>query len=179
DQAEAVFEGEGAGDGEGGVLAQAEAGGSAEADIVLTEAAGGQQAAPAGDRGGEDGGLADVGAVEVGVGALEAEVAEGGREPRRGVRTGEKLVCRGEDGGGFGRAIAPGPRHADELGALTGAEDDDGISHEEMLGGEGVAGRGPAAIPRSFRDRHLFARPAARPRFRNERWIAPQPVDAL
>src|SRR5690606_4153536 len=104
------------------------------------------------DTGGVDRRLADIGAVEPVLGPLEAEAREA-VDGGLGIR-GEQLICRGEDGGGLGGGIPPGAAHTNELGALPGAEDGDGVGHEGMLGagrrrrgGSGRQGRRPAGVP--------------------------------
>ena len=69
-----------------------------------------------GDRGGEEGGLGVLGAVQVLLGALPGEAADG---------LAEGGVGGGEDGGGRGRGLGEGAAHADELAALAGKDEGD------------------------------------------------------
>ena len=110
DDVEAIFEGKDAGDVEGGVFAEGEAGGEIGGGHFFEFEKGFED----GDGGDEDGELGDVGFVERIFRAFEAEAGEG---------EAQGLVGGFEDAGGDAEAGGEIFAHADELGALAGAEE--------------------------------------------------------
>ena len=118
-QAQPVREGECAGDAERGVFAERQpVGGHGDDGGVLLD-----ERRVARDAGGEERGLADVGAVELFLRSAEAELAEAARAEAGG------LVRGAEDVGRRGAVLGPCLAHADNLRALAGAEEDEAVAH--------------------------------------------------